>query len=286
VHSERARPGRIEPREVVELRRLRIAHPELAGAIDMQVELVELYRRVHPRLRTPVLQRDRAILARQLADGERLVGFDDLLVEWSELRLLFRQIVDVLRRSSALDASDHVRLHAIGRDARPLEALARDYYARTARPDRVLSPPADQPALLDEVLALSLRPFLTRCAESWMPALDFSTWHRGYCPLCGFEPELGTLTHHDRLLICGRCAAHWPLPAPTCPFCGETRASHMTSFASRDGRYRVYGCNSCRRYLKAYNAVGADRPALPVVDAIATLPLDAAAMQQGYGVEA
>jgi hypothetical protein len=268
---------------VVELRRLRAAHPELSAAIDMQVEIVELYRRVHPRLRTPVLQRDRAEVRRQLAAGERLVEFDDLLVEWSEFRLLFRQVADVLHRCGALEAADHARLQALVRDAHPLEGVARDYYHRTAGPGRQLPPPADQPALVDEVLALALRPFLTRCADSWTQVLDLSAWQRGYCPLCGFEPEIATITAHDRFMICGRCAAQWPLPAPTCPFCAESSASGVTSFASRDGRYRVYGCNSCRRYLKAYNAVGADRPALPVVDSIATLPLDAAAMQKGYG---
>jgi hypothetical protein len=273
----------VEPREIAELRRLRSAHPELAAAIDMQIELVELYRRVHPRLRTPVLQRERAAILRQMTSGERLVEFDDLLVEWSEFRLLFRQVADVLHRCGALEPGDHVRLQALVRDAHPLEALARDYYRRTPRPDEMLPAPADQPALVDEVLALALRPFLTRCAESWTPALDLSLWQRGYCPLCGFEPELATLTLQDRFLICGRCAAHWSLAAPTCPFCGESRPSAVTSFASRDGRYRVYGCNTCRRYLKAYNGVGADRPALPVVDTIATLPLDAAAMQKGYG---
>lgn len=279
------RPGRAEPREVAELKQLGAAHPELASAVDMQIALVELHRRIHPRLRTPIIQRDRAALAAQLAAGERLVEFDDLLVDWSEFRLVFRQTAEILHRSGALDAADHARLQGVIREAHPVEALARDYYRRTSRPDRLEPAPAGQPALSDEVIALSLRPFLTRCAEAWSPSLDFSTWQRGYCPLCGFEPELATIVGGGRLLICGRCAAQWPFAAPTCPFCGEDAPGGITSFASRDGRYRVYGCNRCRRYLKAYDGRGATRPVMPVVDAIATLPLDAAAMQKGYGGE-
>ena len=61
-----------------------------------------------------------------------------------------------------------------------------------------------------------------------------------------------------------------------------TRPEAITSFASRDGRYRVYGCNECRKYLKAYDARGTGRPVMPAVDTIATLPLDAAAIQRGY----
>jgi formate dehydrogenase maturation protein FdhE len=85
----------------------------------------------------------------------------------------------------------------------------------------------------------------------------------------------------DRWLICGRCTAQWPF-STACPFCGGDAPGGITSFASRDGRYRVYGCNTCRKYLKAYDARGTGRPVMPVVDTIATLPLDAAAIQRGY----
>jgi formate dehydrogenase maturation protein FdhE len=46
--------------------------------------------------------------------------------------------------------------------------------------------------------------------------------------------------------------------------------------------YRVYGCDACRRYLKAFDGRHASRAVMPVVDAVATLPLDAAAQQRGY----
>ena len=68
----------------------------------------------------------------------------------------------------------------------------------------------------------------------------------------------------------------------TCPFCTNDDRALITSFATRDGRYRVYACDVCRRYLKAYDARHAARPVMVAVDTIATLPLDAAAMQRGY----
>jgi len=86
----------------------------------------------------------------------------------------------------------------------------------------------------------------------------------------------------DRHLICGRCSGQWPFAGPTCPFCSNADRSRITSFATRDGRYRVYACDVCRRYLKAYDARRAQRPVMVAVDTIATLPLDAAAMQRGY----
>jgi FdhE protein len=86
----------------------------------------------------------------------------------------------------------------------------------------------------------------------------------------------------DRLLICSRCLARWRFHQLTCPFCGNGDRSRITSFASRDGQYRLYACDVCERYLKAYDARHATRPVMPPVDSVATLPLDAAAIQRGY----
>jgi formate dehydrogenase maturation protein FdhE len=83
----------------------------------------------------------------------------------------------------------------------------------------------------------------------------------------------------DRLLICGRCAARWRFEPLTCPFCLNADRSRITSFASRDGQYRLYACDVCERYIKAYDARRASRPVMPVVDGVATLPLDAAAIE-------
>ena len=45
-----------------------------------------------------------------------------------------------------------------------------------------------------------------------------------------------------------------------CPYCGNSDRSRITSFATPDGRYRVYGCDACQRYLKAYDGRQAPRP--------------------------
>ena len=97
------------------------------------------------------------------------------------------------------------------------------------------------------------------------------------------EPDFAVIMPDaSRRLICGRCVAQWSFGPLTCPFCSNDDRALVTSFATRDGRYRVYGCDVCRRYLKAYDARNAVRPVMVTVDTIATLPLDAAAIQRGY----
>ena len=134
-----------------------------------------------------------------------------------------------------------------------------------------------------DISNLAFRPFLARCAEALLPRPEFALWREGYCPVCGWEPDFAFITPAaERRLICGRCLAQWTFDPIACPFCRNSERARITSFASRDGRYRVSACEVCQRYLKAYDGRNAPRPVLVAVDSIATLPLDAAAMQRGY----
>jgi len=128
-----------------------------------------------------------------------------------------------------------------------------------------------------------MRPFLTRCAEAVMARTTFGSWPHGTCPVCGGEPDFSVITPAaERLLICSRCTTRWRFNQLACPFCLNEDLQRITSFATRDGLYRLNGCDVCQRYLKAFDGRNAPRPVMPVVDAIATLPLDAAAVQRGY----
>jgi hypothetical protein len=280
----RPRPERADSPELAAFRRLKVEQPELAGAVDMQVELVVLQRRVQARLTTPWLVYDPDWLARQFADGAPIVRFEDVLFEWGELRGLFRQITDVLRRYNVLENPDHDALQGIVRSGRPETADVAAWYNALALRHRP-SPSVESglPDAYGQVLAVTVRPFLGRTVETLSSRIDLTPWTRPYCPFCGGDPELAVLTPSgDYRLACGRCVGIWPFGEHICPHCDNRNPSRRTSFASRDGRYRLVACDVCQRYMKMYDARGADRPFMLDVDAIATLPLDAAALQRGY----
>jgi hypothetical protein len=297
------RQARAEPREVLELRQLKVDQPDLASAVDMQIALVDIQRRVQSRVPLPWMQVDAEWLCAQLAAGRPLVRFADIPLDWTDFRLTLRQTADILRRFDALDASDYDAIVTLGREGRALQPLLEQWYTATSNPhdQKAERLPEGTPASLDHVFALALRPFLARCSEalstrSDLPSLALAgSSHsasgsedpvvdvHGHCPFCGWEPDFAVITASaDRRLICGRCGGQWPFPPLTCPFCGNDDRKRVTSFATRDGRYRVYACDVCRRYLKAYDGRHAHRPVMVSVDTIATLPLDAAAMQRGY----
>jgi hypothetical protein len=261
----------------------------LQAAVNLQIDLVDALRRVQTRVATGSVALPPDQVAGRLSSGQPLVDFDRLPIDWSEARLLFRQITDVLRRHDALDAPASARLHDVGRSPE-LPDLARRWFDRGNADGSI--------EMLDDVLAWSMRPFLVRAADVLQqrgPATaapgataplpsQFATWMRGTCPVCGGEPDFACITTTgDRQLVCGRCQSRWPTDPIACPYCGEHDKQRITSFATPDGVYRVAACQTCRRYLKALDSRRAGRTIIPSVDAIATLPLDAAVMQRGFG---
>jgi hypothetical protein len=206
----------------------------------------------------------------------------------SDLRLTVRQTAEVLRQYGELDEADFQKVQALGRDM-TLLAVASQWYRAAAEKHAAavgVSPPVDEAVdigVFAPVLTLAMRPFLSRCAEVVQPRPDLSLWTHSYCAMCGGDPDFAVITPAaERHLICSRCTLRWKFEPLTCPFCRNSDRARITSFATPDGQYRVYACDVCHRYLKAYDGRRATRPVMPVVDAVATLPLDAAAMQRGY----
>ena len=203
---------------------------------------------------------------------------------------MLRKTSEILHRFDALDEAGYERIAGLAREPVALRALVRDWYDAAAVRERPAVPPTDPPAarteMLDEVILLAMRPFLTRCMQALLAQIDLSGWSHGYCPLCGGEPEFGLITPAaERVLICVRCTARWRFAAFDCPFCGNHDPARIRSFTSGDGRHRLYACDGCRRYLKALDARFADSPLIVSVDQVATMALDAAAMQKGYRAE-
>ena len=280
--NERPRPARPETRDLTELRALKARLPELSPAIDMQVELVELHRRIQLRVSTPspVPASERQARLRQ---GRRALDLADVPIHWADAGLAARQTADILHRHDVLDPADHRGLVALVREGSDLAPLVAAWYAETAQGPGTEGPASTRPPMLDDVLQLALRPFFCRAVEVAERGLDLSDWSRPWCPFCGASPDFAVyLDDEHRQLICSRCIGRWEWDAVGCPWCPTKDRRQLPTFASADPLYRLCACNGCRRYLKAYNARGATRPVMLAVDTIATLPLDAAAAQRGY----
>jgi hypothetical protein len=285
-----ARGTRPESREATELRAIRSQHSQLESAVDLHLELLEVQRRIQGRVPLPMLEITTDSLQRHQASATPLLKFEDIPLDLSDLRLIVRQTADVLRRYGALEEVDYQKIHVLGRDMQLITVAGMWFRSGFEKQMASIGVPAsgsfaelDASDVIDQVLTLSMRPFLFRCAEVLQQRPELSLWTHAHCALCGGQPDFSVIMPSaERYLICGRCELRWKWESLACPYCRNSERTKITSFATSDGQYRVYACDVCRRYLKAYDGRRASRPVMPMVDAVATLPLDAAAIQRGY----
>jgi formate dehydrogenase maturation protein FdhE len=261
--------SRLLPRDVLELKALAERQPALAPAATLQVDLIDAVRRVQGRITTPWIEASAETLGARLTSGQSLLDFAQIVFDWNDVRLLVRQVTDVLRRHEVIDAPTAAALHAIGRSP-TLPDVMRAWFDQQ---------PLVEVEMLEEVLAWAARPYLQRTAEVLQQRVSLDQWTRRICPVCAAEPEFSViLPTGERQLMCGRCHVRWHYNAIACPYCGNDDRKTIKSMATPDGIYRVAICAPCGRYIKALDARKSMRPLLPYADLIATLPLDAAVM--------
>jgi FdhE protein len=142
--------------------------------------------------------------------------------------------------------------------------------------------------LTTTLLRFTLFPALVALETALAPLRSGVGWERGECPTCGNGPLLGEFRGLDqsRHLRCGWCAADWPVPRLFCPFCG-CRDHEQLGFLHREGeetRFRAATCDMCRGCVKMVTTLSALSPLALLVADVATLHLDLAAAERGYGV--
>jgi formate dehydrogenase maturation protein FdhE len=106
------------------------------------------------------------------------------------------------------------------------------------------------------------------------------------CPLCGGRPIVGVLRSEGdgakKSLICMLCAHEWAFRRIYCPACGEDREPQMAYYSAPEiAHVRVDVCDTCHTYLKSIDLTKTGL-AIPIVDELATIPLDLWAREHGY----
>ena len=108
----------------------------------------------------------------------------------------------------------------------------------------------------------------------------------GLCPRCGHRPQVGRLEpegHGAALsLVCSLCGKTWAYPRGRCAGCGEADERRLAYYRAETlAHIEAMTCESCRRYLHLVD-VGRDPEAIPEVDELAAMPLDAWVRERGY----
>jgi len=137
------------------------------------------------------------------------------------------------------------------------------------------------PRLLGWIFLQSCAEYLADHSEVPLPDETPST-----CPLCSSRPQVGVLRPEGeggrRSLICALCAHEWKYRRIVCPYCGEENVHKLAVYSAESIPYvRVEACDTCRNYLKSIDLTK-DGRAVPVVDELATIPLNLWAAEHGY----
>ncbi len=108
----------------------------------------------------------------------------------------------------------------------------------------------------------------------------------GLCPFCAGKPLAGVLRPEGdgakRFLLCAFCATEWPFRRILCPECGEESVDKLAVYTANDFIHvRVEVCDSCKYYIKTIDLTK-NGLAVPVVDELATIPLNLWAQEHGY----
>jgi FdhE protein len=135
------------------------------------------------------------------------------------------------------------------------------------------------------VAALIPVPFLHACNRRWAASVAKS-WLEGYCPVCGAWPAFAEVRgiERSRYLRCGRCAGEWQARALICPYCGMTDHNQLVSLIpEKAGASRaIEACKRCLGYVKTFTTLQASPAAKIILDDLASVDLDLAAIERGY----
>ncbi|MFQ5956324.1 MAG: formate dehydrogenase accessory protein FdhE [Candidatus Brocadiales bacterium] len=131
-----------------------------------------------------------------------------------------------------------------------------------------------------------LQPYAECLADAHGGAVDGLAESASLCPLCNGRPQVGCLRPADngmkRSLVCSLCLAEWRFRRLSCPSCGEDSNDKFPYYTTKDyPNIRLEACNSCGKYIKTVDMTK-NPEAVPVVDELATIPLDLWAHEQGY----
>lgn len=141
------------------------------------------------------------------------------------------------------------------------------------------------PEAFQAVVALAPVPFLHACNRRWALSLP-QGWVEGYCPVCGAWPAVAEVRgiERGRYFRCGRCAGEWQVNCLVCAYCGMTDHEQLVSLIpEQGGTTRVIdACKRCLGYVKTFTTLQASPAFRVIIDDLASVDLDIAALEHGY----
>ncbi|MGO9085802.1 MAG: formate dehydrogenase accessory protein FdhE [Candidatus Sulfotelmatobacter sp.] len=235
-------------------------HPFAAEMLGFYIHVARFQEDLHRQL-SLVLQSPAASIARELSEGEL-----------SELSPRFASFLAL--------AEAHGPQH-LSKLSRELHGFGPAFWSEVLNNSWTASGASDAAGLL----ALA---FLQPYAEMLRTRASLRPSQHTYpvCPFCNRRPAVGVLRPMGdgaaRSLVCSFCLNEWEFRRIVCPGCGEENDQKLPVFTASDfDCIRVECCDACKTYIKTVDLARNGR-AEPLVDELASAPLDLWARDRGY----
>jgi FdhE protein len=218
----------------------------------------------------------------QAADVPQLAGAK-LIADLGRIRRWQQHLLQTAARSGAPRMSQLNSLQKVEINSAALfeAALCEDGAALKQIADNL----GVDPESFSAVTALIAVPFLHACNRRWQ-ASRVPGWTAGYCPTCGAWPAYSETRgiERSRYLRCARCGAEWQAHALFCCFCSNSDHKELGSLLpEKSGSTRAIDtCNRCRGYLKTFTKLQGSAATKIMLDDLASVDLDIAALEEGF----
>jgi FdhE protein len=235
-------------------------HPFAAEILGFYVHVArfqeELYRQLSRVLQSPAASVDRELAASEL----------------SELSSRFEAFLAVAEAHGP---------KALAELSHELHGRGKDFWSELLRAGWIAHSPSDAQGLLAHAF---LQPYAELLRSRATPRSNPSAY--ALCPSCHRKPGFGLLRQMGdggaRSMVCSFCLAEWEFRRIVCPGCGEENDKNLAVLTASEFDYiRVECCDTCKTYIKSVDLTKNGR-AEPLVDELASAPLDLWAREHGY----
>ena len=229
--------------------------------------------------------------ASQHAQGMPLISRNDFLWNKKTTEQLFKKILKavIIKQEQTTDPISVAALILDGL-VRKGELVIQDalkaYVAENAKFFKTFA--KQTPTAPDLLLFLSsstLAPILEKHAEKLAKKHGDKVWSHGHCPICGSLPFMGSLAGKEgnRLHTCSFCKHSYRVPRLGCAFCLNEQPDGTNVYSCDEDKYfQIYTCDKCKNYMKIADFRELDRPFVPSLDDVISLPFDIKARELGF----
>ena len=141
------------------------------------------------------------------------------------------------------------------------------------------------PDALQAIVGLLALPLLQACGRRWSGS-NSPVWGEGYCQICGSWPSFAEMRGVDRSRFhrCARCGGEWYAQILQCVYCRTTEHAELVALVPEKagGKGSLDACRRCRGYVKVFTRLQGCAPSAVMLDDLASVDLDVAALEAGY----